>query len=46
MRDTAGEVRINLQATFSGRLHPTDMQVLADKLEDIYNSSIRMQEVV
>ena len=46
MWDTAGEVKKNSWATFFyGPLH-TDMHVLADKQELIYNSSVQTADVV
>ena len=44
--DTAGEVRLNSLTTFSnGSLH-TDMQVLDDQQEPLYNSSVWIRDVV
>ena len=43
MQDTAREVRMNSQATFS--LH-MDVKVLDNQLEPMYNSSIRTKDVV
>ena len=46
MQDTAGEIRTNAWATFSDEPLHTDVQVLADQLELIYDSSVRRQDVV
>ena len=46
MRDTAGEVRTNLLATFSlGPLH-TYLQVVEDQQELINHRSVQTQDVV
>ena len=46
MRKTARDIRTNSETTFSNRPLDTDMQVLDDQLELIYNSPVRTQEVV
>ena len=46
MRDTTGEVERNSKATISYGLLHTDVQVLDDQHELIYNSSIRTQDIV
>ena len=46
MRDNAGEVRTNSQATFSHGSLLTDVQVLDDQQEPTYNSSVQTQNVV
>ena len=46
MRDITGEVKMNSEPTFSyGPLY-TNVQVLDDQLELIYNSSVHTQDVV
>ena len=44
MQDTAGEVRMNSLSTFSYKLLHTDVQVLDNQLEPIYNSSVWTQD--
>ena len=46
MRDIVGEVRMNSLATFSYDPLHTDVQVLDDQLELIYNSSVRTLDIV
>ena len=46
MRDIVGEVITNSQATFPYGPHHTDMQMLNDQLEPIYNSSVQTHDVV
>ena len=46
MRDIAGEERANSEAMYSSGPLYTDKQVLDDQLELIYNSSVRIQDVV
>ena len=46
MPDTAGEVRANSWPTFSYRPLHTDVRMLDDQLELIYNSSAWTQDVV
>ena len=46
MQDIAGEVRTNSLVMFSfGQLN-VDMQVLANQLELIYNSSLQTEDIV
>ena len=46
MGDTAGEVKMNSYAKFSDRPLHTDMQVLDDQQELIYDSSVQTQDIV
>ena len=46
MQDTAGEVKTNSLEMFSNGPLQTDVQVLNDQQELIYNSSVRTQDLV
>ena len=46
MQNTAREVRMNSEVMFSRGPFYTDMLVLDNQLEVIYNSSVRTQNVV
>ena len=46
IRNTAGEVKTNSEATFSNRPFHKDKQVLDVQLEHIYHSSVQARDVV